>query len=347
MRILDETKMALFEIDLKTKTMAKVEPTTFTAQKIKEPRDLRPLLRDNLAKINPHWFLLSEEFSGWEGSNRAIDLLALVRDGDEAHIVVIELKRTEDGGHMDMQAVRYAAMIAPFSFDEVVQLHADYRLRRKKAPEGARAAILEHLHAESAGTISISNRPQIVLVSWGFSREISATVLWLNSMGLDIRCFALKPYEMGNALFLDVDQVIPVPLAQNYEFSLRNKQIQQEDAVRRSRSSGSRTVPGLDNAGILNIGMKVRIIKPPIGAVTEKESTATYQGKALRSNFKWCEDDKLYSLSELTAKLYNKYENRELDATFPGPDYWAIEGDNESLYRRFLSVGSLPGTVIP
>ena len=28
----------------------------------------------------------------------------------EANLVVVELKRTEDGGHMDLQAIRYAAM---------------------------------------------------------------------------------------------------------------------------------------------------------------------------------------------------------------------------------------------
>ncbi|MFG3689544.1 hypothetical protein [Micromonospora sp. NPDC047740] len=33
--------------------------------------------------------------------------------------MVIELKRTDDGGHMELQALRYAAMVSAMSFDEV------------------------------------------------------------------------------------------------------------------------------------------------------------------------------------------------------------------------------------
>ena len=50
--------------------------------------------------------VVAEEFGDWEESKRRIDLLGLDRD---ATLVVIELKRTDDGGHMELQAIRYAA----------------------------------------------------------------------------------------------------------------------------------------------------------------------------------------------------------------------------------------------
>jgi len=31
--------------------------------------------------------------------------------------VAIELKRTEDGGHMELQSTRYAAMVSTMTFD--------------------------------------------------------------------------------------------------------------------------------------------------------------------------------------------------------------------------------------
>ena len=46
--------------------------------------------------IAPETLVISEEFGEWEDSRRRIDLLGLDKD---ARLVVIELKRTEDGGH--------------------------------------------------------------------------------------------------------------------------------------------------------------------------------------------------------------------------------------------------------
>ena len=50
--------------------------------------------------------VISEEFGEWEESRRRIDLLGLDKD---ANLVVIELKRTEDG---ELQSIRYAAMVS-------------------------------------------------------------------------------------------------------------------------------------------------------------------------------------------------------------------------------------------
>ncbi len=52
--------------------------------------------------IAPDLLVVSEEFGEWDDSRRRIDLLAIDRD---ANLVVIELKRTEDGGHMELQAI--------------------------------------------------------------------------------------------------------------------------------------------------------------------------------------------------------------------------------------------------
>ena len=51
--------------------------------------------------------VISEEFSDWEDSKKRIDLLGIDSD---ANLVIIELKRTEDGSYMDLQAIRYAAI---------------------------------------------------------------------------------------------------------------------------------------------------------------------------------------------------------------------------------------------
>lgn len=91
--------------------------TTFSLMQLHERHDLQRLLRENIAVIAPDTFVIAEEFGEWEDSRRRIDLLGIDR---EANLVVIELKRTEDGGHIDPQAIRYATMISTMTFDQAV-----------------------------------------------------------------------------------------------------------------------------------------------------------------------------------------------------------------------------------
>lgn len=96
--------------ELAADALLEVQATTFAAEGIREREDLQRLLRDDVGIIAPDTLAIAEEFSRWADSSRRIDLLGVDRDGN---LVVIELKRTWDGGHMDLQAIRYAAMVAP------------------------------------------------------------------------------------------------------------------------------------------------------------------------------------------------------------------------------------------
>jgi RecB family endonuclease NucS len=76
-------------------------------------------LQNQIDVVSPDTLVFSEEFGEWEDSKRRIDLLGIDRD---ANIVVIELKRTEEGGHMELQAIRYAAMVSTPTFEKVVEI---------------------------------------------------------------------------------------------------------------------------------------------------------------------------------------------------------------------------------
>src|SRR4051794_3124202 len=83
--------------------------TNFGAAGVRERGDLQRLLRENVEIVAPDCLVIAEEFGAWEASYRRIDLLAIDRG---ANLVVIELKRDETGAHMELQALRYAAMVA-------------------------------------------------------------------------------------------------------------------------------------------------------------------------------------------------------------------------------------------
>ncbi len=99
--------MPIFEVT--SDAIRKIEETTFSAVGIRERADLQRLLRKQIDIISPETLIVAEEFGEWEDSKRRIDLLGIDRS---ANLVVIELKRTEDGGHMELQAIRYAAMVS-------------------------------------------------------------------------------------------------------------------------------------------------------------------------------------------------------------------------------------------
>src|SRR5258708_4261149 len=131
--------MALYEI--KADSIAPVAGTSFGLEHVRERGDLQRLLRANINVVSSETMVLAEEFCDWDDSRRRIDLLGLDKD---ANLIVVELKRSEDGGHMDLQAIRYAAMISTMTFDQAVAAHSGY-LTALGRPDDARPAILDFL----------------------------------------------------------------------------------------------------------------------------------------------------------------------------------------------------------
>jgi hypothetical protein len=99
---------------------------------LRERQDLQRLLRDDIGVLDQNLLVVSEEFGNWEDARRRIDLLAIDKEG---RLVVIEVKRTEDGGHMDLQSLRYAAMVAPMVFDDVVAAYEKFLARTRPGEE--------------------------------------------------------------------------------------------------------------------------------------------------------------------------------------------------------------------
>jgi hypothetical protein len=195
-----------------------VNPTTFAAESLLERKDLQRLLRQDISPIGDDLMVIAEEFGEWEDSNRRIDLLCLSKGGG---LVVVEIKRTEDGGHMELQAIRYAAMVSSMTLEQAIQAHA----RTCGTDEAsARTEVLGFLQEDSADEAELTGDVRIVLVSANFSTELTTSVLWLNQHELDITCIKLRPYKMGNDVLIDATQIIPLPEAADYEVKVRAQQ---------------------------------------------------------------------------------------------------------------------------
>ena len=209
--------MAIYEV--KSDSIAKIDETTFQNVGLKERGDLQRLLRAQIEIVCPGTLVIAEEFGQWEDSKRRIDLLGVDRN---ANLVVIELKRTEDGGHMELQALRYAAMVSAMTFDRAVLTYGVY-LEQIDSDLDPQSSLLEFLEWDEPDDDAFAQDVEIVLVSADFSKELTTSVLWLNNRDLDIRCVRMKPYRDGDRALVDVQQVIPLPETEQYQVQLKEK----------------------------------------------------------------------------------------------------------------------------
>ena len=219
--------MAIYQV--KSDDITAIQETNFASQGLKEREDLQRLLKKKIDIISEDTLVIAEEFGGWEESRRRIDLLGIDKN---ANIVVIELKRTEDGGHMELQAIRYAAMLSTLTFEKVVEIYSKY-IKENNIDIEPRENLLEFLEWDEADEEQFGQDVRIVLASSNFSKELTTAVMWLNERDLDIRCVRMKPYKDGERTLLDVQTVIPLPEVEEYQIQIKEKQ-QKERAARKT-----------------------------------------------------------------------------------------------------------------
>ena len=326
--------MALYEFT--NNSMIEIPPTSYATLGLKEREDVQRVLREHISAISPDTLILTEEFGQWEDSKRRIDLLGMDRDGC---LVVIELKRTDDGGHMELQALRYAAMISTMTFEQAIEAHRKYLALRGYPPDTAEQRIREHLEIEE-GPVALSNRVRIVLASADFSKEITSTVLWLNAQGLDIMCFRMQPYSFQGRVLLDVQQAIPLPEAAAFQVAIREKNLVKAavDAGGRDftrylvRTSQGLTIVDLAKRHFvyqvvkeaIHLGLKPQEIANVVhwrksmlfvsasGILNGQELLKALPGKDSSRYF--CKDDELFHVDERTYALTNQWGLRTEEA---------------------------------
>ena len=221
--------MPLYKVQ--DRQIVRLDETTFENQGLKE-FDLQQMLKSQIDAISPDTLIVSEEFGDWEDRKNRIDLLGIDKNAD---LIVIELKRTTDGGYMDLQALRYAAMISTLTFDKLVDTYGSY-LRKNESEINPEESLLEFLGWEEPKD-EFAQDVKIVLASAEFSKELCTSVMWLNNFGLDIRCVRMNPYLSQDGLFLDIQTLIPLPEAEEYQVRIREKTMKEREARKRSRDT--------------------------------------------------------------------------------------------------------------
>ncbi|HEJ6997027.1 hypothetical protein P8975_01575 [Serratia marcescens] len=228
--------MGLFTLE--EKEFKKVAKTTFMRESILERRDIQSAIAKNMSDFLPDCLVIQEEFNNWENSQRRIDLLCI----DKAfNLVVVELKRDEQGAHMELQAVRYAAMISQMTFNDAAECYQK-RLDSAGLAKNAEQEILKFCEREESEIADFNTQVRIVLISADFSTEVTNTVLWLNNSGLNVSCFKLSPYMHLGKVLVNFEQIIPLPEAKDFLVRQKRKETEARDAIEKGEKDYSKFI---------------------------------------------------------------------------------------------------------
>ncbi len=171
--------MAIYKMVGDKGKLDEVAQTSFGQEGVLERANLQRMLRDQPEVLEKGLLIIAEEFGDWQDSSRRIDLLSLDASG---RLVVIELKRGETGGHMDLQAIRYAAMVANMTNEKVLETYQNY-LNKRASEKGetaevddAETLIMEHLGTADEAPVILTETPRIILASENFGKELTTCV---------------------------------------------------------------------------------------------------------------------------------------------------------------------------
>lgn len=216
---------------LENNSLHTVQRTNFSSEGILERQNLQSALKKQFEIIDPNCLVIAEEFSEWNNSQRRIDLLAIDK---HANLVVIELKRTETGEHMELQALRYASMVSTLTFKRATEIFQNY-LNKNNIDEEAESTILDFLGWEEGEEDDFALDTRIILVSANFSKELTTSVMWLNTKGVDIKCVRIIPYNDDGKIIIDVQQIIPLPEAESYQIKIKQQSEERREAKKSSK----------------------------------------------------------------------------------------------------------------
>ncbi len=213
---------------------AKVEPVTFSDLKMKES-DVEELLRKNVDLVcdDEESMLLV----GQQVKNEKLGRSDLTAIDNKGNMVLIEIKRDKkdiEGRKeaFEFQAIRYAANIATIQtteelvqsiFSPYVSKHRDEFNYQKgmSDDEIATRYLLEFL--KNNGATEFNQKQRIILVAGEFDEQTLSAVAWLNSNKVDISCYEICPFKIGDNIVFNMNKILPVPEYEDFYVAVSKK----------------------------------------------------------------------------------------------------------------------------
>lgn len=327
----------LFKIDGKG-TVDSIPTQELAELGLRERDDLQEWVIDEPRILDEELLIITSEYAGFEDTLDRLDVLAVDRAGK---LVVVELKRDRADRTTDLQALKYASFCSTLTAEDIQQLYREFHGERTEndlTPEEVGERFANFIDTDDTVTIGdsgfaefeLDDRPRVMLAAGDFGTEITSPVLWLRQeYGLDISCIRISAYERGDEYFVQGQQIIPVPEAEEYMTKRREKEEKQQPNRRQS------TLTVLRDRGVLKEGDEVLFNQDffskdwmPDDAEDRWDPDddfwrATMTGMWGQSNnVRWHYDNETYSFTGLTREVLRDLYDEEDPYFSKAFSYW-------------------------
>ena len=210
----------MYIINKEANRIEKIETTTFRQLGFKEREHLQEWIAHNPSVLNEDLIIIQKEFDGFNDTNERLDLLALDKQGN---LVVIENKLDDTGRDVTWQVLKYASYCSTLTASHIIDIFQDY-LRKHADERKAEDVLTEYFEDEDfKERLNAGSSQRIIMIAGEFRKEVTSTVMWLLNYHVQIQCFKAIPYRLGDQLFLNMEQIIPIKDSEDFIISMGNK----------------------------------------------------------------------------------------------------------------------------
>ena len=217
----------MYKINTADNRLSRLEVKSFSSLGFTERHHLQEWLANEPDALGEELLIIQKEFDGFDDTRERLDLLALDKDGV---LVIIENKLDDTGRDVVWQALKYASYCSNLSKLQLIDIYQQY-LDKYCGGGNAKELICEFLELPDIDEVVLNsgNQQRLMFVAANFRKEVTNTALWLLSNGIQLQCFKVTPFAMGESLFLNVDQIIPTPEVKELMIGITAKQADEKN----------------------------------------------------------------------------------------------------------------------
>ena len=209
----------MYQINKSDNNITKLEERLFSDLGFTERAHLQEWIAKNPDVLGEELLIIQKEFQGFNDTKERLDLLALDKEGG---LVVIENKLDDTGKDVVWQGLKYTSYCSTLTNDQIIKIFQEYL--DSNGGGDAKENILDFLERDSDEDLLLNNNDQrIFFIANNYRKEVTSTVLWLLDHDIQIRCFKATPYSLGSELFLQIEQIIPLPETAEYMIDAMEK----------------------------------------------------------------------------------------------------------------------------
>lgn len=245
----------MFRIDNTANRITKLKEVRFSDLGFSERGHLQEWLANQPDALGEDLLIIQKEFARFDDTKERLDLLAIDKTGS---LVIIENKLDDSGRDVVWQCLKYASYCSTLSKTNITRIFQEY-LDQQRSEVSAQQRICEFLGQEDIGEVNLNagNGQRLIMVAAQFRKEVTSTVLWLLKYGERIQCFKATPFQDGDALLLNLEQIIPLPGAEELMIGIAEKE-KEEHAIEPGQSARhalrvdfwGKTLETLEKAGV-------------------------------------------------------------------------------------------------